>query len=108
MNRHLRNTLIIVPAIAGAAAVVSAVSAARRLDQLHRRIDLTREIWQRISETAALNPSAESSTSKQLAAHIYNDAVRETLRIRSNPLVRGLRLAGTAPLPIYVDFLHGR
>ncbi|GEL18106.1 hypothetical protein [Pseudonocardia asaccharolytica] len=38
-----------------------------------------------------------------LARRVYNDAVRDTLGLRSRRLVAWLRLAGTAPLPRYFD-----
>jgi hypothetical protein len=34
---------------------------------------------------------------------VHNDAVRDTLDLRSRRLVRGLRLAGTAPAPAYFE-----
>jgi hypothetical protein len=38
-----------------------------------------------------------------LARRVHNDAVRDTLDLRSRRLVRGLRLAGTAPVPTYFE-----
>ena len=38
-----------------------------------------------------------------LARRVHNDAVRDTLALRSRRLVRWLRLAGTAPGPRYFD-----
>jgi hypothetical protein len=38
-----------------------------------------------------------------LARRVYNDAVRDTLELRSRRLVRWLRLAGTAPVPAYFE-----
>ncbi|MGI8814759.1 MAG: NUDIX hydrolase [Pseudonocardia sp.] len=38
-----------------------------------------------------------------LARRVHNDAVRDTLALRSRRLVRWLRLAGTAPAPTYFD-----
>ena len=38
-----------------------------------------------------------------LARRVYNDAVRDTLDLRSRRLVRSLRLAGTAPAPVYFE-----
>ena len=34
---------------------------------------------------------------------MHNDAVRDTLDLRSRRLVRWLRLAGTAPAPVYFE-----
>jgi hypothetical protein len=38
-----------------------------------------------------------------LARRVHNDAVRDTLGLRSLHLVRWLRLAGTAPMPAYFE-----
>jgi tryptophan 2,3-dioxygenase len=38
-----------------------------------------------------------------LARRVHNDAVRDTLGLRSRRLVRWLRLHGTAPLPAYFE-----
>ncbi|WP_232663536.1 LemA family protein [Pseudonocardia sp. TRM90224] len=38
-----------------------------------------------------------------LARRVYNDAVRDTLGLRSRRMVRLLRLAGTAPMPAYFE-----
>ena len=38
-----------------------------------------------------------------LARHVHNDAVRDTLVLRSRRLVRWLRLAGAAPMPAYFE-----
>jgi len=38
-----------------------------------------------------------------LARRVHNDAVRDTLALRSRRLVRWLRLAGTAARPVYFD-----
>jgi hypothetical protein len=34
---------------------------------------------------------------------VHNDAVRDTLALRSRRLVRWLHLAGTAPMPAYFE-----
>ena len=38
-----------------------------------------------------------------IARRVHNDAVRDTLDLRSRQLVRWLRLAGTAPPPVYFE-----
>lgn len=38
-----------------------------------------------------------------IARRVHNDAVRDTLGLRSRRLVRWLRLAGTAPVPAYFE-----
>jgi hypothetical protein len=59
-------------------------------------------------EPAALSAQqvAELADAEQgvvLARRVYNDAVRDTLALRSRRLVRLLRLAGTAPPPVYFE-----
>lgn len=46
---------------------------------------------------------AEAELLVVLGRSVYHDAVRDTLALRSRPMVRRLRLAGTAPLPAYLD-----
>ncbi len=46
---------------------------------------------------------AEAEQLLVLARHVHNDAVRDTLGLRSRRLVRWLHLAGTAPLPRYFE-----
>jgi hypothetical protein len=43
-----------------------------------------------------------------LARRVHNDAVRDTLDLRSRRLVRWLRLAGTAPVPAYFEIADPR
>ena len=45
----------------------------------------------------------DATTRVELARRFYNDAVTDTRLLRMRPLVRGLRLAGTAPIPEYFD-----
>lgn len=40
----------------------------------------------------------------QLAHRFYNDAVADTRALRLRPLVRALRLGGTAPLPEFFEY----
>lgn len=46
---------------------------------------------------------AEAERFVELGRSVYHDAVRDTLDLRSRRLVRWFRLAGTAPLPAYLD-----
>ena len=46
---------------------------------------------------------AEAEQLLVLARSVHNDAVRDTLVLRSRRLVRWLHLAGTAPLPGYFE-----
>jgi 8-oxo-dGTP pyrophosphatase MutT (NUDIX family)/chorismate mutase len=61
-------------------------------------------------ERGSLPPelAAELAAAEQrvmLARRVYNDAVRDTLVLRSRRLVRWLRLAGTAPAPTYFEIV---
>ena len=53
------------------------------------------------SQAAAL--LSDSTTRVQLARRFYNDAVSDTRALRTRPLVRILRLGGTAQLPNYFE-----
>ncbi|MFH5210028.1 NUDIX domain-containing protein [Antrihabitans sp. NCIMB 15449] len=46
---------------------------------------------------------ADAEARVLIARRFHNDAVRDTLAIRSRPLVRILHLGGTAPLPTYFE-----
>jgi 8-oxo-dGTP pyrophosphatase MutT (NUDIX family) len=46
---------------------------------------------------------AEAEHRVMLARRVHNDAVRDTLRLRSRRLVRWFRLAGNTPLPAYFE-----
>jgi len=59
-------------------------------------------------DRAALPPDVRAALADAeqllvLARRVYNDAVRDTLGLRSHRLVRWLRLAGTAPMPAYFE-----
>ncbi|MBW0103782.1 NUDIX hydrolase [Pseudonocardia sp. KRD291] len=52
--------------------------------------------------------SAELADAQQLvilARRVHNDAVRDTLGLRSRRLVRWLHLVGTAPVPVYFEIV---
>lgn len=46
---------------------------------------------------------ADAEQRVMIARRVYNDAVRDTLALRSRPMVRWLRLAGTAAPPRYFE-----
>lgn len=61
-----------------------------------------------VLDCAGLDPASASQLvdAQQrvvIARRVYNDAVRDTLALRSHRMVRWLRLAGTAPLPRYFE-----
>lgn len=49
---------------------------------------------------------ADAEQAVVIARRVYNDAVRNTLALRSRRMVRWLRLAGTAPLPRYFEIVE--
>ncbi len=54
-------------------------------------------------EPACARRLADAEQRVVIARRVYNDAVRDTLALRSHRRVRWLRLAGTAPLPRYFE-----
>ncbi|MGH4024817.1 MAG: NUDIX hydrolase [Pseudonocardiaceae bacterium] len=54
-------------------------------------------------DAARVAELADAEQRVVIARRVYNDAVRDTLALRSRRLVRWLHLAGTAPLPRYFD-----
>lgn len=61
--------------------------------------DIARAFPQRPAELV------EAETRVQLAHRFYNEAVSDTRALRLRPLVRGLRLGGTARLPEFFEFV---
>ena len=93
------------------AAIVAAVEPALRtqaqaLSQLRfanqgveARANKERMFNQAIAQSAVVDSQARVD----LAFRFYNEAVSDTRSLRLRPLVRFLKLAGTAPLPEYCD-----
>jgi hypothetical protein len=54
-------------------------------------------------EPSCADQLADAEQRLVIARRVYNDAVRDTLALRSHRMVRWLRLAGTAPLPRYFE-----
>ncbi|MBA2473260.1 MAG: NUDIX hydrolase [Pseudonocardiales bacterium] len=54
-------------------------------------------------ESACADRLADAEQRAMIARRVYNDAVRDTLALRSHRMVRWLRLAGTAALPRYFE-----
>jgi hypothetical protein len=54
-------------------------------------------------EPACARRLADAEQRVVIARRVYNDAVRDTLALRSHRTVRWLRLAGRAPLPRYFE-----
>ena len=57
----------------------------------------------RLLEPLYADRLADAQQRVVIARRVYNDAVRDTVTLRSHRLVRWLRLAGTAPLPRYFE-----
>lgn len=73
-----------------------AVATARRLDRLHKRVDHTRARMEALEG----DPQAWDT-----ARRFYDQAVADTRAVRLKPLVRILRLAGTAPMPEFAPLV---
>lgn len=81
-----------------------AIVTARRLDRLHIRVDRARRTLDQV--LSAGDPTHQRRY--DLAVRFYNNAVADTRRLRLRPVIRVLRLAGTAPLPEFFPFAKGR
>ncbi|MDN5918782.1 MAG: NUDIX hydrolase [Pseudonocardia sp.] len=69
---------------------------------------LTRQLADADPARSSRALSAELADAQQLvilARRVHNDAVRDTLGLRSRRLVRWLHLAGTAPVPVYFEIV---
>lgn len=77
----------------------------------HARADAENTLGAKLAEALDARPPEaalaielhDATTRVELARRFYNDAVTDTRMLRMRPLVRGLRLAGTAPIPEYFD-----
>ncbi len=95
--------------VEGSVALLGAVHEALHARQSARE-ELENELGRVLSaldrcglEPAGANRLADAEQRVVIARRVYNDAVRDTLALRSHRLVRWLRLAGTAPLPRYFE-----
>ena len=77
-----------------------AMFTAQRLDRLHNRVDRAR----RALDEVLISAPSRSQRRHDLAVRFYNNAVADTRRLRLRPIIRMLRLAGTAPLPEFYPF----
>lgn len=74
---------------------------------LDRRALAEARLEECLSTLAALPAQVvDASARVGLARRFYNDAVTDTRALRTRPLVRALRLGGTAPLPVYFELVH--
>lgn len=77
---------------------------ALRAEEMGARSDVENVLLQSLTPDDLRNPGfIVASTKVDLAARFYNDAVGDTLGLRSRPVVRAFRLAGSAPLPAYYE-----
>ncbi|MFV2194826.1 hypothetical protein [Nocardiopsis sp. LOL_012] len=96
-----------------AAALAGAATAARRAAPEGREVAesalsrVLREVLEPLDPPAGLRGHLEevddAAKGVHLARTFHNDAVTDTRRARRSRLVRGLRLAGTAPLPDFFE-----
>lgn len=97
------------------AADVARAESRRLTATAHARADAENTLNAKLAEAMQANPPEpalaielhDATTRVELARRFYNDAVTDTRMLRTRPLVRGLRLAGTAPIPEYFDVSVG-
>ncbi len=97
------------PQLSGLVANAEAIPVTAR--NTNRRADAENELTRAIVKLAAEQPPeralaielSDVHTRVELARRLYNDAVTDTKALRSRPIVRALRLAGTAPDPGYFE-----
>lgn len=81
-----------------------AMFTAQRLNRLHIRVDRARRALDHARAQLLIDATAANQRRHNLAVRFYNNAVADTRRLRLRPLIRVLRLAGTAPLPEFYPF----
>ncbi|QNQ90335.1 hypothetical protein GP475_06545 [Corynebacterium poyangense] len=105
LDRRAAVTAAIYPAARRTAAQAEAIPLApeRFMDRASQEAEISRIIAAAADEQPGQIVDAHARL--QLAHRFYNDAVRSTRELRTRPLVRFLRLGGTAPLPEYFEFV---
>ena len=100
------------PALAGPdpAALSTGARAVRGVTQARARAEAESALTRRLAkvrrdrlDAAVHEELVDAEQLVILARRVHNDAVRDTHALRSRRLVRWLRLAGTAPQPVYFD-----
>lgn len=98
----------VVAALDESAAPISHAAQAISLEYstLQHRVEQERLISRTIAEFEGPTPAAivDAEARLQLAHRFYNDAVADTRALRHRPLVRILRLGGTAPVPQFFEY----
>jgi hypothetical protein len=109
LDTALYQRALVVSTLNGSVALCGAALAAVHA-QPSAREELENELGRVLSalNRGALAPGSASRLADAeqrvvIARRVYNDAVRDTLALRSHRMVRWLRLAGTAPLPRYFE-----
>ena len=110
LDAALRRRALMVGGLDGAAAMNGAADVALRAGAHAAREEMENEVGRVLAvlDCAGLDPAragqlADAQQRVVIARRVYNDAVRDTLALRSHRMVRWLRLAGTAPLPRYFE-----
>ncbi|HZA18592.1 MAG TPA: NUDIX hydrolase [Pseudonocardiaceae bacterium] len=110
LDAALRRRALMVEGLDGAGAMNGAADVALRAGEHAAREEMENEVGRVLAvlNRTGLDPArAEQLVDTQqrvvIARRVYNDAVRDTLALRSHRTVRWLRLAGRAPLPRYFE-----
>ena len=105
-----RRAAVVTAILPEAAALASAAeSVPLNSTSFRARASVERSLTERISALESQLSSqaavllSDSTARVQLARRFYNDAVSDTRALRTRPLVRILRLGGTAQLPNYFE-----
>lgn len=81
-----------------------AAGVALRATDMDARSDAENVLLRRLDDRDLSAPAfIEASVKVDIAARFYNDAVGDTRELRTRPVVRLFRLAGSAPLPEYYE-----
>jgi hypothetical protein len=112
LDAALYRRAVAASSLAGPATLRRAACAAQRVGPTARE-DAENELGRMLAvldrcglEPTCANRLADAEQAVVIARRVYNDAVRDTLALRSRRMVRWLRLAGTAPLPSYFEIVE--
>lgn len=103
LNRRAAVTAALFPAHAGLARQVEAI--ALKQGDIERRAEAEARLSAAVADGLAGVPAnlIDADVRVKLAHRFYNEAVSDTRALRLRPVVRFLRLGGTAPLPDFFE-----
>ncbi|HEY6425109.1 MAG TPA: NUDIX hydrolase [Pseudonocardiaceae bacterium] len=104
LDAALRRRALVVTQVASAPVPVALVARVGAREEAENELGRVLAVLDRAGlDPACADRLIDAEQRVVIARRVYNDAVRDTLALRSHRMVRWFRLAGTAPLPRYFE-----